>query len=101
MIFKTLKIILQNSETCDPKNAAITDGTIVSGEKSRYVYGDKVVYQCNANFVLEGNNYIMCMGSEFNSLVPTCKGLVYKIYSIYLKCCIYPDRDKILKILWS
>ncbi|KAL5262342.1 hypothetical protein ACHWQZ_G007910 [Mnemiopsis leidyi] len=59
-------------ETCDPKKAEITDGTIESGKKDRYVYGDKIVYKCNDNFVVEGNTAIECTGSKFSSNPPNC-----------------------------
>ncbi|XP_063675082.1 sushi, von Willebrand factor type A, EGF and pentraxin domain-containing protein 1-like isoform X2 [Bolinopsis microptera] len=59
-------------DTCNTAKAVITDGTIASGEKASYVFGDKIVYQCNSNFVMEGNDFIVCKGSKFSSAVPTC-----------------------------
>ena len=63
------------SETCDPADAVLQNGSIESGEQDRYVYGDTVTFTCNENFVLQGNNFIRCLGSEFSSAVPTCIGL--------------------------
>lgn len=67
-------LTLNISETCDAGLTTITDGTITSGQASKYTYGSEIVYECNDNFVLEGNAKMICRGSFWSSSVPTCKG---------------------------
>ncbi len=50
-------------------------GELTNGNKSAaapYKHGDKIVYNCDDGYELEGDATIQCVNGEFNKPVPTC-----------------------------